>query len=1054
MNLFTIQKSFAISAGAGSGKTFTLSRRYINALLGFDFFRSEIESDKSFVETYVTKSSRVDEIVTITYTEAAALEMKERIFGLVEEIARFGESDFPSKNAKEIQSCFETLDHSMKSYVQDRMKQALCESATARISTIHSFCLGILRQFSDIARIDSAPVVIKDQDKSVIISKVTESVLNLPQNESTVRELAGSLGSWHLDGFITKYLSSRKLRENIESMVNNPVDIEWYKSILLDLYPLRDISGAIDELQGKNDQVRIDWIKNSYDAFSNFAANSFTEKSPSFGETKFPNSDGPAKFFKEDKNKARYTLDPVKENRYLEILGMLNIILKQIKTAYDEALNEAGKTDFDSIIQNTADLVNRTEFQSQKPLIRYMMIDEFQDTNALQFELISKACSEKTNLFVVGDSKQSIYAFQGAEIEVFHEAVSDRTKFDSVEPMVENYRSDGIVLSSVNEMFKVIFNLNKSYTKLVTNFCAEHQDLKVANSSRQDAGSFKFMITDVSDDEKTEYTQIAKLIRNIVDGASTDYRHITNLITEKKKAIAVLFDASTKMLELKRELNKFGVQCKLSASENFFRTHEVFALYSVIKSVKLLSWKHEKVISGELYNGNSSSFSKRDRFFLSAAYRSFAIRCSDNEVALHMSENTIPEAMKRFVDLYKTMTPSELTAEIIRTSHIREIYAEFDDYEQREANMNKFLALVIEHEQNCDNPMKELIELLDFAVNSTELKENEAFFTSDTVESIELCTIHSTKGLAYPMVILANSDKNLVGQPSRESIKINTMTTHEQNSKQTTHLIGFKCENYQPAAFSILAEIDKRKHIEEKKRLLYVALTRAEHDIVISGVIKHTKDGFSVSKDSYLGMITNGLGSDIAELHASGGDIIPAAPYMIRKKPVRAKVPFTMEPIAFPELANKSATSDSVMYKNAQEAVYRGSMVHKIIELHWQKFVTNDFDTILDSEGIFHTLDREKIGDSLSKLVSHRVYELLKSGAEHHFELPFNDGTQNGFIDLIVKDPQSGNWHIFDFKTGKESSDKVEKYDKQLSFYREFLESKGIAVAKTELIWL
>ena len=83
LNKFTIQKSFAINAGAGSGKTYTLSRRYVNAILGFDFFR---ENDYQDLYYENLKPASVRQIVTITYTEAAALEMKERIFGLISKI--------------------------------------------------------------------------------------------------------------------------------------------------------------------------------------------------------------------------------------------------------------------------------------------------------------------------------------------------------------------------------------------------------------------------------------------------------------------------------------------------------------------------------------------------------------------------------------------------------------------------------------------------------------------------------------------------------------------------------------------------------------------------------------------------------------------------------------------------------------------------------------------------------------------------------------------------------------------------------------------------------
>ena len=87
LNKFTIQKSFAISAGAGSGKTYTLSRRHINALLGFDYFREDYSMHKAYFEEL--KPAKVNEIVTITYTEAVALEMKGRIFDLVSKIIHF-----------------------------------------------------------------------------------------------------------------------------------------------------------------------------------------------------------------------------------------------------------------------------------------------------------------------------------------------------------------------------------------------------------------------------------------------------------------------------------------------------------------------------------------------------------------------------------------------------------------------------------------------------------------------------------------------------------------------------------------------------------------------------------------------------------------------------------------------------------------------------------------------------------------------------------------------------------------------------------------------------
>ena len=159
LNKFTIQKSFAISAGAGSGKTYTLSRRYINAILGFDFFR-----EKGFDDIYFEnlKPATTKQIVTITYTEAAALEMKERIFGLISKILTVNDLNDKDGDKESILEALKVLTDEQNSYVIESLQQALKQSSDAKISTIHSFCLDILKTNADVAKFDSAVNIVKD----------------------------------------------------------------------------------------------------------------------------------------------------------------------------------------------------------------------------------------------------------------------------------------------------------------------------------------------------------------------------------------------------------------------------------------------------------------------------------------------------------------------------------------------------------------------------------------------------------------------------------------------------------------------------------------------------------------------------------------------------------------------------------------------------------------------------------------------------------------------------------------------------------------------------
>ena len=192
------------------------------------------------------------------------------------------------------------------------------------------------------------------------------------------------------------------------------------------------------------------------------------------------------------------------------------------------------------------------------------------------------------------------------------------------------------------------------------------------------------------------------------------------------------------------------------------------------------------------------------------------------------------------------------------------VYAHFDDVEQRVANLYKFLTLCKEYEEGAESNLYKFLSLLENAIYFSEAKEDEAFFKSDNTKSIELCTIHSTKGLAYPLVLLGNADKGLYGQISSDALKHNNFTMNGEKKE----IVGFKINNYIPLSHRVLKQIDKMKHLAEKKRLLYVALTRAEHDVVISANLKQKKDGdITLREDSYLTMIMDALGIEVEDLY-------------------------------------------------------------------------------------------------------------------------------------------------------------------------------------------
>ena len=300
------------------------------------------------------------------------------------------------------------------------------------------------------------------------------------------------------------------------------------------------------------------------------------------------------------------------------------------------------------------------------------------------------------------------------------------------------------------------------------------------------------------------------------------------------------------------------------------------------------------------------------------------------------------------------------------------------------------------------------------------------------------------------MVILANSDKNVYSQIQSDSIKHNSFTLVSNNEKKL--ITGFKVDDYEPLSFRLLKQIDKLKHLAEKKRLLYVALTRAEHDVIISANMKNS----NISDSSYLGMIVNGLGINSEDLFNKDfeGCITNLENIEISKETkVLENKEVVLKELKFEEYIKPiSATSSSINEDNL--ATKLGTITHKIFELYWNKFDEIDIELILNKFEIIEENEQLKIKNSIENFKSSDVYKLLKSGVEHRFELEFNYQDKKGFIDLVYFDKSKAGWVIVDFKTGIKSQEKEEKYQKQLEFYEEVLNDIGMSVAAKEILWV
>lgn len=1037
INKFTVQQSFAISAGAGSGKTYTLSRRYINALVGFDYFREDYKTQDSYYEQL--NPAKVNQIVTITYTEAAALEMKGRIFELVHKIIGFdtlSESDGDYKSIKEANLYLTNEQHE---YVLGVLQEAYISSSNSKISTIHSFCLNIIKANADIARIDTKLDIIKEDEKQSELAKIIFDTLNDLKNKETVLDISKDISMFFVSNLIDKYVSNSKFRKDYDSFSSSSIDTLMYKKLINELYPIPNIDDALKELE--SDATRTAWLLKYYKGFIDFNAVAWKdvfedEKTPSLGVKKFPETT----LVKEQLEKrigAYLEINLDNEEMFFIKVDKIKSLLHMIKKQYDDRIKELGKIDFDTIITKTLEIMPMV-----KTNFKYIMVDEFQDTNEIQFDIVRNAISNDTNLFVVGDSKQSIYSFQGAEIEVFNNAIKDEKLFSNIADMSKNHRSDGVVLDTVNKIFDYLLVRNENLKLISQNYEAEPQDLDVFKADRKEQGSFEYLITSQENKEEiSELDTIASFVSAIYYGKKDKYLHITNLVKEKKRAIAILFDSSTKMLELKQKLREKGIVAKVSTTDNFYHTKEINDIFNTLKAIDILSKNKEKI-------------SDKDKFYLVAAMRSNIIRTEDNLIKKHLDSGTIPDKLSHYLELFSSMPLALFVKYIYDDSNLFGVYAHFDDIEQRIANLYKFLHLCKDYQDSNESSLHKFLKLIENAIYFSKAKEDEAFFKSENSKSVEICSIHSTKGLAYPLVLLGNSDKGLYSQITSDSLKHNNFTLNDVEVVKK-EIVGFKINKYEPLSLRVLKEIDKLKHLAEKKRLLYVALTRAEHDIVISANLKQKVDGgISLREDSYLYMITQALDTDIDTLFQIGQrdkENNTASEEVILKRDIEY-VEDTLEDIAFESKAIQSATMDSETYD--EDASIMGSITHKIFELYWNKFDLINMDEVFNKFNIDDDSKKIKITKSIAIFKNSSVYKKLEAGANYKFELEFSTKTKHGFIDLVYSDNETDGWIIIDFKTGTETEDKTISYQKQLDFYEAVLVENGLRVTSKQLLWV
>jgi ATP-dependent exoDNAse (exonuclease V) beta subunit len=740
-----------VSAGAGTGKTAVLVERFVRAVCdrGLD----------------------VDSILVITYTRRAAGELRTRVRAALGERGRHD-------LARELDGAW--------------------------ISTIHGFCLRLLKAYPFAAELDPRFRELDEAQGAVLRSEAFQQALAefCADGSSERLSLLATYGAAGLRRMLTKvYETLRSAGRPLE------LDIGGEPALEARVDELREAARALVADSAATDNQRTN-------AEQLLALLERDERPDRLLEL--------AGFRARGDRAIAYTeaLAAVEQAALDEVASrdrdLLQELLERFSVAYTEAKARESALDFEDLQLHARNLLrdNPEIREREGQRFRSIMVDEFQDTNRLQCELVDLLRVPDAELFYVGDEFQSIYGFRHADVGVFRER---RAQASQLLPLTFNYRSRPEVLAAVNELFG-------------SHFGDEFQPLHAAAEFPDPVFGHpvELLVTDKATYANTgvhwrdaEARSVARRVKELVDtGAATPGQ------------IVVLFAAGTDADVYDEELRKAGLPTYQSAAKGYFGKQQVVDLLAYLRLL------HNRYDDEALLTVLASPFVGISNDGLALVRRS----ASKRPLFTGVEYSLPPELDDRDARLLRAFRQrfDRLAAALPRLSLERlceRIVGDHDydlailaqwDGRRRYANIRKLARLARSYEELRGPDVEGFVRFVaeQEAVGAREL---EAVAEEEGANAVRLLTIHAAKGLEFDVVIVADAGRDRP-PPSPEEIlaladgRFGFRVADPVTSKRRP---AFDYEEVKDARSA--------EDAAERLRLYYVAMTRAKERLIVSG---------------------------------------------------------------------------------------------------------------------------------------------------------------------------------------------------------------------------
>ena len=1004
--IYTSGKNIIVSAGAGSGKTAVLSERVLHK---------------------IEEGTHVNELLILTFTRAAADEMKDRI-------------------RKKISG-------------KEELKKELTLLNSSYITTFDSFALSVVKKYHYLLNItDNINItdesIVKIQNKKILDEIFERSYKNIRFQElikkyciKTDKVLKENILSIALkiDGFIDPFGFIDNVYNNFFNENNVDNLLKTYESIINDLKKTIEL-----EIENMSLYFDSDYIEKVNDAVYNIL-NADIDELHLYSTVKLPTvprgSSEEAKASKDSIKKAcdkllsygNYgTINDIKNDIYSTkdtVLTILDII-KEFLLEIEKYKKENDIYTFNDISKLSIKILKENENirEELKSSFKEIMIDEYQDTNDVQETFIGMISNN--NVYMVGDIKQSIYRFRGSNPEIFKEKYSNYSKdiggykID----LIKNFRSRSEVLDNINKIFCLIMDYNLGSAE----YSVSHQMVygnTAYDTEKVNGFNYNFRVLEYLNKQKesgfsdieVEIFTIAKDIKNKLDNNFQVFdKEDSKLRNATYNDFVIILDRSKYFDDFKKIFEYFDIPLTILKDGKLNSTTDILLIKNLVDFIIK--------IKEDVYDIDF----KYD--FISIA-RSFLYEYSDEYIFDIVTNNKIKETtiyndLSTLSDKLNSYTSSLLFNDILDVTDFYNKLNKVGDYEEVNVRLKTINTLV--------SSLSSLgLSIMDFRDYLTDIIENDedikyATYTKEG-NSVKILTIHKSKGLEYPICYFADLDHEFNTSELKDKFIVD---------KKYGLIVPSNLEEIDNSLLKEMYKYDfNREEVSEKIRLFYVALTRAREQMIIvlpdretrtleknnDGVIEEIRRLSFNKLSSFIYGIKNYLYSyfeqiDIEKLGLTKNYLYPKK--IVQETLNNIKDNINVEEINIEnevvEEKHFSKETNKIITKEENDLMKFGTKVHEIFEL--LDFRNIDL-SLVDNKFIRNKVEKFLSNDLLKNISNANIYK------EYEFIYNKDNNEYHGIIDLMLE--YGNHIDIIDYKL-KGITD--ENYIKQLNGYKEYIE--------------